>query len=208
MTAIMVAEGKEVKAQDILSLPMPKVKGKVSLEEAISKRRSVRSFLPKDLSMEQVSQLLWAVQGVTEKGRGLRAAPSAGALYPLEIYMVRSDGIFRYDIKSHSLKQIRDADVREELTRASWGQLAILQAPVSVIICAVRSRVTAKYDARGNRYVDIEVGHAAENLHLQAVALGLASVPVGAFTDGEVKRILGLSRDTEPRYIIPVGYAK
>ena len=104
MTAIMVAEGKEVKAQDILSLPMPKVKGKVSLEEAISKRRSVRSFLPKDLSMEQVSQLLWAVQGVTEKGRGLRAAPSAGALYPLEIYLVRSDGIFYYDIKSHSLK--------------------------------------------------------------------------------------------------------
>ena len=197
-----------MKTQDIISLPRPKTKGTMSLEESISRRRSIRSFAPKELSLDEISQILWATQGITDKMQGFRAAPSAGALYPLEIYVVKSDGVFHYNVEEHSLEKIRSNDVREEIVRAAWGQSFIQQAPVSIVICAVRTRTISRYGSRGNRYVDIEVGHAAENLHLQAVALGLASVPIGAFTDSEVKRILTLPRDTEPIYIIPVGHTK
>lgn len=197
-----------MKTQEAISLPRPKLKGEMSLEETILKRRSIRSFTSKDLRLEEISQILWATQGITEEGRGLRAAPSAGALYPLEVYLIKSDGVFHYNVRKHSLKKVGGIDVRGELAEAALGQSAIRQAPVSVVICAVRSRVTAKYGRRGDRYVDVEVGHAAENLHLQAVALGLASVPIGAFTDSEVKRILSLPRDTEPIYILPVGYGR
>ena len=184
------------------------MKGEMSLEEAILKRRSIRSFAPKELSIEEISQLLWATQGITEKASGFRAAPSAGALYPLELYLIKSDGVFHYNVENHSLEKVGDKDVRGEIVQASLGQSFIQEAPVSIVICAVRSRVTSRYGSRGNRYVDIEVGHAAENLHLQAVTLGLASVPIGAFTDSEAKRILGLPRDVEPIYIVPVGYAR
>lgn len=202
------AEGAEMKAQKEIVLPEPKTKGAMSLEESISRRRSIRSFASKELSLEQISQILWATQGITEPRRGFRAAPSAGALYPLEIYLIKGDGIFHYDVENHSLEKTGDNDVRGDVVRAAWGQSFIQQAPVSIVICAVRSRITNSYGNRGNRYVDIEVGHAAENLHLQAVALGLGSVPIGAFTDSEVKKILGLPRNTEPIYIIPVGYSR
>lgn len=197
-----------MKAQDVISLPKPRLKGEMSLEETILRRRSIRSFTPKELSLEQISQILWATQGITERVRGFRAAPSAGATYPLEIYLIKGDGVFHYNVRNHSLKKTGGNDVRNEIVWAAWGQSFIKQAPISIVICAVRSRTTSRYGRRGNRYVDIEVGHAAENLHLQAVALGLASVPIGAFTDSEVKRILGLPRDTDPIYIIPVGYAR
>jgi len=206
--AVLAGEETEMKTQDIISLPRPKTKGTMSLEESISRRRSIRSFAPKELSLDEISQILWATQGITDKMQGFRAAPSAGALYPLEIYVVKSDGVFHYNVEEHSLEKIRSNDVREEIVRAAWGQSFIQQAPVSIVICAVRTRTISRYGSRGNRYVDIEVGHAAENLHLQAVALGLASVPIGAFTDSEVKRILTLPRDTEPIYIIPVGHTK
>jgi SagB-type dehydrogenase family enzyme len=201
-------EGRDMKAKDKISLPKPRSKGELSLEETISGRRSVRAFSSKELSLEQISQLLWATQGITEQKRGFRAAPSAGALYPLEIYLITSDGIHYYDVVEHNLEKISVNDVRRELAWASWGQSSIAEAPISVIICAVRSRTTSRYGKRGNRYVDIEVGHAAENLHLQAVALGLGSVPIGAFTDSEIKRILRLPRDTDPVYIIPIGYTR
>ena len=205
---IAFAEDVDMKAQDEIILPEPKAKGAMSLEESISKRRSIRSFTSKRLTLEEISQLIWATQGITEKGSGFRAAPSAGALYPLEIYLIKEDGVFHYDVKGHSLKKTGSRDVRGEIARAAWGQLFIRQAPISIIICAVRERMTARYGKRGNRYVDIEVGHVAENLHLQAVALGMGSVPVGAFTDSEVQKILGLPRGTEPVYIVPVGYKK
>jgi SagB-type dehydrogenase family enzyme len=204
----LAAEEAKMKSKTEILLPKPKTKGVMSLEESIKKRRSVRSFTPKELSLEQISQLLWATQGITEESRRLRSAPSAGALYPLEIYLIKKDGIFYYNVENHSLKKLSDGDVRGEIVQASWGQSFIREAPVSIIISAVQSRTKAKYGRRGDRYVDIEVGHAAQNLHLEAVALGLASVPVGAFTDSEVKRILGLPRDTDPIYIVPVGYAK
>lgn len=191
----------------VISLPKPVLKGTLSLEEAIKERRSVRSYSDRDLTLEQLSQLLWAAQGITDI-RGFRAAPSAGALYPLEIYVAKKDGLFHYIPEGHKLELIIAKDLRQGLTEASWGQGFIAQAPVNIIICAVYDRVTSRYGKRGIRYTDIEVGHAAENVHLQAVALGLDSVPVGAFSDGAVSSVLGLSKEETPIYIIPVGYKR
>ncbi len=192
-----------------IQLPKATSKGKISLEEAISKRRSQRSFSQKDLSLEQISQLLWAAQGITAMigGFSFRAAPSAGALYPMEIYLLTKDGLFHYLPLNHELKILGEKDLRNALASCAWGQDAISQASLDIIICAVYSRVTSKYGQRGIRYVHIEAGHIAQNIHLQAVALGLASVPIGAFNDEDVKKLLLLSPNHEPLYIIPVGYS-
>ncbi len=182
--------------------------GKMPLDEAIKRRRSVRSFKERELSLKQLSQLLWASQGITDSARGFRSAPSAGALYPLKVYLVKSDGIFEYISSSHSIVKKVDGDKRGELCGAALWQSFIEEAPVSFVITAVYERTTVKYGKRGIRYVHIEVGHSAQNIHLEAVALGLASVPVGAFRDDEVKKVLSLPPSEEPLYIIPVGYAR
>ena len=195
-------------AKEEIKLPAPKLKGTLSVEEAIYKRRSKRDFLPKDLSLEQISQLCFSAQGITEKSWGLRAAPSAGALYPLEIYLVKSDGVFHYIPEEHKLLSIVKGDRRDELAAAALGQSFIAEAPVDIVITAVYQRTRGKYGTRAERYVHIEAGHAAQNIHLQAVALGLGSVPIGAFFDEAVKSVLNLPKDHEPIYIIPVGYAR
>jgi SagB-type dehydrogenase family enzyme len=182
--------------------------GEMPLEEAIKRRRSVRSFTERELTLKQLSQLLWASQGITDSVRGFRSAPSAGALYPLKVYLVKKDGVFEYIPSSHSIVKRVDGDKRGELCRTALWQSFIEEAPVSFVITAVYERTTVKYRERGIRYVHIEVGHSAQNIHLEAVALGLASVPVGAFRDDEVKKVLSLPPSEEPLYIIPVGYAR
>ena len=193
-----------------IQLPEPIHKGKMSLEEAVFKRRSQRNFKQKDLDLTQIGQLLWAAQGITAKrlGFAFRAAPSAGALYPMEIYLLTQKGLFRYLALSHRLEVLSDSDLRDSLAAAAWGQESISQAAIDIIICAVYRRVTGKYGQRGRKYVHIEGGHIAQNIHLQAVALGLASVPIGAFSDDQVKTVLSLPAEHEPLYIIPVGYAE
>lgn len=191
-----------------IDLPKPKTKGTVSIEEAIAGRRSKRNYSSKALSNEQISQLLWSAQGITEARSGHRAAPSAGALYPLEVYLVKEDGLYHYIPKGHKLELMKSEDLRPGLAKASWGQSFISQAPISIVICAVYSRVTSKYGLRGNRYVEMEVGHVAENVHLQAVALGLGSVAAGAYSDEAISRLLELPKNEEPLYILPVGYTK
>lgn len=197
-----------VKASQI-QLPQPITKGKISLEEAISKRRSQRTFTQKNLNLEQISQLLWAAQGITARREGFdfRAAPSAGALYPMEIYLLSKDGFFHYLPQEHKLEVLGEKDLRKVLTSCALGQDAIIQAPIDIVICADYSRVSSKYGQRGIRYVHIEAGHIAQNIHLQAVALGLSSVPIGAFNDEEIKKIFLLPGNLEPLYIIPVGYS-
>jgi len=199
---------EESEAMKVINLPVPDLKGKISLEETIANRRSKREYLKRNLTLEQISQLLWAAQGVTEKRRGYRAAPSAGATYPLETYAVTAEGLYRYVPQFHKLELIKEGNLRDSLTRAAWGQSFISEVPLSIVLTAVYSRTTNTYGQRGIQYVHIEVGHVAENIHLQAVALGLGSVPVGAFSDEAVKKVLGLDRDEQPLYIIPVGYTK
>jgi SagB-type dehydrogenase family enzyme len=194
-----------------MSLPGPRLDGSLSVEEALARRRSVREYADAPLTLEQLSQLLWAAQGMTEPRRGLRTAPSAGALYPLEVYVAveRVDGVragvFRYAARGHRLELVLDHSVREQLYRDALSQSAVASAPVTLVLAAVYARTTVKYGERGRRYVAMEAGHAAQNVCLQAVALGLGTVVMGAFDDVAVKRTLGLRADEEPLYLMPVG---
>ncbi|OGO30994.1 MAG: nitroreductase [Chloroflexi bacterium RBG_16_56_11] len=193
-----------------MKLPEPRHDGQVSLEKSLFERRSVRSYSGKPLTLLEVSQLLWAAQGITSP-EGLRTAPSAGALYPLELYAVVGNieglpaGVYRYIPDSHQLVRKMDGDRRKALAGAALGQTSVLDGALSFVFTAVYERTTGKYGERGTRYVHMEVGHAAQNLCLQAVALGLGAVTVGAFSDAEVSQLLDLSREELPLYIIPVG---
>jgi SagB-type dehydrogenase family enzyme len=189
-----------------LDLPKPFMKGSLSLEECIYKRESVRSYKDKVIEIEKISQLLWATQG--KKGHK-RTVPSAGATYPLEIYVNLKDrGYFHYNIDKHSLELLTDEDISEKLATASWNQQFISEAYLNVIICAIFARTTQRYGERGVRYVFIEVGHCAQNIHLEAVSLGLSSVPIGAYEDDKVKVVLDLPKNVIPLYIIPIGYSR
>ena len=209
--------------QTIIKLPSPQLNGKVSLEETILRRRSVRRYRRDPLDLPQLSQILWSAQGITET-RGFRAAPSAGATYPLEIFVVVGKqgviaseaeqapeelqaGIYHYEADPHSLSLHKPTDLRPDLARATLEQEFIIAAPVDIVICALYHRTSYRYGRRGERYVHIEVGHAGENIHLQAVALGLATVEVGAFDDEEVRKVLGVEKQIKPLYIMPVGKA-
>jgi len=170
-------------------------------------RRSRRDFLPQPLTLEQIGQLTWAAQG-QDAHSGYRTAPSAGATYPLELFVVTSDGLFRYLPAKHSLEEVTGQDLRAALASAAWGQKFIEAAPLTLVFAAGFERTTRRYGQRGVRYVYTEVGHAAQNVHLQAQALGLGSVAVGAFDDASVSKVLLLEEYLEPLYLVVVGYAK
>jgi SagB-type dehydrogenase family enzyme len=189
-----------------IELPAPRTDGDLSLEEALAARRSIRDFTPEELTLEEISQLLWAAQGITASWGG-RTAPSAGALYPLEVYVATSDGLSRYLPEGHRAESISTADVREALAEAALGQAAVAEAPAVFVITAVPARTEAKYGGRAERYVHMEAGHVAQNVLLQAVALGLGSVPTGAFADEEVARVLELPPGEVPLYLVPVGHS-
>ena len=194
-------------------LPLPRHRGEVSLEEAIFKRRSIRSYRDEPLTLEEVSQLLWSAGGKTIDGitGATRAYPSAGGIYPLEIYLVAGSvkgltkGIYRYRWQDHTIILVKEGDFRKQLMWAALGQRMIANAPVSLVFTAVYSRTTRRYGKRGKtRYVPMDMGGAGQNVHLQAEALGLGTVIIGAFRDGAVKEILGVEKE-EPLYIMPVG---
>lgn len=199
-----------MEAQEVIKLCKPEFKGSMSVEEAIYKRRSCRKYKDEGLELEEISQLLWATQGITS-GTGLRSAPSAGGLYPLEIYLVVGKvkgieaGIYKYDPERHILIKIAPGDKRLELSMACLNQSWVYKAPVDIVFSAVFERTTFRYGLRGRNYVYIEVGHAAENLYLQAEALGLGTVAVGAFEDEKVAKVLGLSSQEKAVYVMPVG---
>lgn len=193
-----------------IALPPPRLTGPVSVEEALSLRRSIRDFLPDRLGAAELGQLLWAAQGITSRPV-FRTAPSAGALYPLSVYAAAggidslSPGLYQYDPREHSLLLRDGEDVRKRLCDASLRQAFIRHAPLTVIICGDTARLTPRYGVRGERYLLLEAGHAAQNVMLQAVALNLGSVIVGAFQDGEVAGILKLEERMHPFALIPVG---
>lgn len=201
---------------DRIKLPEPKKTGEVSLEEAIQKRRSRRDFADKPLTLKQISQILWAAQGITDESTGFRAAPSAGALYPLELYLVVKDGgaeglvggVYYYQPESHSLQTHLKEVVYNDFVSACLGQSAVSQAPVSLIIAAEYRRTTGKYGEKGKRYVEIEVGHVGQNVYLQAETLGLGTCAIGAYNDQEVLKILNLPATQRLLYVMPIGHPK
>jgi len=192
------------------SLPDPIPESDTSLEEALWERRSVREYHDQALTLREVSQLLWAAQGIN-RSSGKRTVPSAGALYPLEVYLLVGKvndlptGFYRYRSHEHDLEQIYAGDRRSQLSTAALEQESVEQAPASIIITAIYERTTVKYGQRGIQYVHMEVGSAAQNVYLEAASLNLGTVFIGAFYDKEVKDVLQLKQDEEPLAILPVG---
>jgi SagB-type dehydrogenase family enzyme len=193
-----------------ITLPEPRYDSDTSVEKALLERRSIRDYSQEALTLKQVGQLLWAAQGVTDSD-GKRTAPSAGALYPLEVYAVVGSvegvppGVYRYRPETHTMVKVLDGDGRDALSRAALNQGSVSQGAIDIVIAAVYERTTGKYGERGIRYVYLEAGHAAQNIYLQAVALELGTVTIGAFDDDGVKKVLSLSDNEEPLYIMPVG---
>jgi SagB-type dehydrogenase family enzyme len=200
---------------DPIKLPSPSPQGKMSVEEALKKRRTVRQFAQRGLDLSQVSQLLWGTDGKSD-AKGLRTAPSAGATYPLEIYLVAGErgvtgltpGLYHYLPGSHALELTQKGDLRAQVARASLHQTWMAEAPVMVVIAAEYRRCMARYGDRGIRYTHMEVGHAGQNLFLQAESMNLSCGIVGAFEDRNLKEIiLHLPQQHEPLLIMPVGYS-
>ena len=197
-----------------IKLPSPGKMGDMMLEEAIARRRSIRDFIPQPISQLQLSQILWAAQGVTDSQGRYRVVPSAGATYPLEVFAVcgRNSvedidaGVYHYNIASHSLSLGCEGDVRLALARAALDEEGIYEAPVDIVICALYERTLGRYGSRGERYVHMEVGHTGQNIYLQATALGLATFAIGAFDDELVREVLRLDKRYKPLYIMPVGW--
>jgi SagB-type dehydrogenase family enzyme len=191
-------------------LPRPFYDSKTSIEKTLHDRRSIRVYKNLPISLSELSQILWAAQGVSGVEGG-RTAPSAGALYPLEVSVVAASvsslqpGVYAYKPERHELLKISDGDKREELARAARGQQSIRGASAVLVISAVYERTTIKYGERGNRYVHMEAGHAAQNVYLQAVSLNLGTVVIGAFADDEMKKAANLTVREQPLYLMPIG---
>jgi SagB-type dehydrogenase family enzyme len=193
---------------DTIKLPPPDERGGPPFFIVLARRRSVREFTSRELALSEMGQLLWAAQGVTDRAERLRAAPSAGALYPLELDVITPSGVFRFQPAGHVIVRRTAEDVRASLARAALGQESVAAAPCVIAISAVAARTTRKYGSRGVRYVHIEAGHAAQNILLMANALGLGGVPVGAFDDAAVARQLRLAQNEAPIYLVPVGWPR
>lgn len=195
----------EATSGDRIVLPKPSLRSERSLEELLAARRSIRHFAPGALSDVQLSQLLWAAQGIVTP-QGLRTTPSAGALYPLEVYVLLAEGLYHYRPDRHELRRRQAGDARRALCRAALSQDAVMLAPAVFVFTAVERRMVSQYgSARTPRYIHMEAGHAAQNLLLQATALGLGGVPIGAFHDRQVRDVLQLPAGEDPLYLIPVG---
>ena len=207
----------------IIKLPEPILKSNVSIEEALQQRRSVREYADEPLTLQEISQLLWAAYGITQHavngpdflGGGFRTAPSAGALYPLEFYIVTGNieglnpGIYKYNSVKHELIKILDGDIRKEISDAALQQEMFETAPATIVITAEVARTASKYGARGREhYIWLEAGHSAQNICLQCASLNLGTCTVGAFDDSKIIRILSLKGEEEPVYLLPVGRKK
>lgn len=202
---------------EVVKLPEPDLMGNISVEEAIQNRRSVRTYANKSLSIKDVSQLMWAAQGITDEQNNLRAAPSSGRTYPLEIYLVVGkggvervgEGVYHYNPNNHELEKLLNGDKRSDLSNAANGQGAVAGAPVNIVITGNYQRTMAKY---GNnnlsiRFVHLEAGHTGENIYLEATARGLATVSIGSFNDDTIKTLLNIPADETTLYIFPVGFS-
>ena len=216
------SEKKQIDTMDktTIKLSEPKLKSNVSIEEALQQRRSVREFAEEPLTLQEISQLLWAAYGITQhtvngpdflRG-GFRTAPSAGALYPLEFYVITGDvdglepGIYHYNSEKHELSKILDGDKRKDISEAALQQEMFVSAPATIVITAEVARTASKYGARGREhYVWLEAGHSAQNICLQCVSLNLGTCTVGAFDDSKIIRVLNLKGEEEPVYLLPLG---
>lgn len=204
-----------VQEGDVVALPAVPQTGNTSLTEALWQRRSVRQYADEPLALADLAFTLWAAQGVNRPGRfggqPGRTAPSAGATYQLELYVLAGDvadlqpGVYHYDRADHALRKIKDGDLRDELASAALGQTTLADAPATIAIAADYERTTGRYGERGIRYVDMEAGHAGQNIYLAAASRGLGTVAVGAFHDQRVNNVLDIPDKQTVIYLFPVG---
>ncbi len=198
-----------------MKLPLPKWQSKVSVEQAIKQRRTIRSFTSQSLDLNQLSQLLWSASGITEENGYKRAAPSAGALYPMDVYVVVGQnrvppvdaGVYRYEPGENQLSEVLKGDMRSSVARASLSQMWMADAPLTMVITAEYRRATVKYGKRGIQYALIEAGHIGQNIFLQAQSLGLEAGIVGAFNDAALIDAIGIPSAHEPILLMPVGHS-
>ncbi len=199
MVIFYLSSMQEIKLPEI-------IKTKKYIEDVIEKRRSIRRFKNIEPDLQMISNLLWAGQGITDKERNLRSAPSAGALYPLRLYILKKDTLYLYEPEKHSLKfHLEDKNLKEKIYKGCLNQGCIKSAPIIIIITAEWEITRKRYKDRAERYIYLEAGHSAQNILLEAVALGLASVPVGAYYDEIIKEAMNLKEGEDPVYILPVG---
>ncbi len=202
-----------------IKLPAPALRGRMTVEESLEKRRSIRSYRDEALTLAQVSQLLWSAYGISDSttftARSLRTAPSAGATYPLELYlMVRNvrglePGLYRYHVEGHSLSLYSSGDISRAVADASLGQMMLHDAPASLIYTAIYSRITGRYGDRGaERYLFMDIGHSAQNVYLQATAMGLGTCAVGAFDDERLASVVNPPLEEVILYLMPLGIPK
>jgi SagB-type dehydrogenase family enzyme len=197
-----------------IQLPASKKYGEMSVEEALQKRRSIREYLDKPLRLDDLSQILWAAQGITEPTKKFRTAPSAGATYPLEVYVVVKNveglerGVYHYNPLKHTLELVKEGDFSYNLYEACLNQEWVLEAQANLVITAFYERTTSRYGERGIRYVHMEAGHVGQNVYLQATSLGIGTVAVGAFNDEMVEEIVGAGANEKALYVYPLGYRR
>jgi SagB-type dehydrogenase family enzyme len=192
----------------LTKLPSPSHRGTRTLEEALVKRRSNRTFLDRPIELAAVGQILWAGQGIRDRS-GARTAPSAGGRYPLDLYLVTEAGVGHYMPDEHAIEAKFSADVREALYSAALFQDSIKQAPLVIVITADYARAEHQYgEERAKRFALMESGHVAQNLLLQAYAMGLAGGAFGAFKDEQVSEAMKLPPEQTPLYIIAIGYSR
>ncbi len=196
---------------DLIPLPEIRLDGEVSVERALALRRSLRSYSQESLSLREIGQVLWSAQGVTDRGR---TAPSAGALYPIELYLVAGDvdelepAVYRYHPAAHAVEPVVAGDLRARLREAAHGQAWVGSPPAVLVIAGAVERTAVKYGARAERYVLIEAGAVAENVYLQCEAMGLATVLVGAFVDEAVNTVLMLPEAEEAYVLMPLAHRR
>ena len=207
MAEISILKGKT----ETIDLPGIQENSSYSLEKSIAMRRSARNYKKDALTLQEISQLLWAAQGITDKRNDLRAAPSAGALYPLEIYLIVGNvdgldaGVYKYEIGKHKIKKVIDGDQRSALSSAALSQGWVKIAPAALVICGIYARTRRKYGERGTQYVHMEVGAVAENVYLQGRALGIGTAFVGAFDEDQVQSVIAAASDEVPFAVLPLG---
>jgi SagB-type dehydrogenase family enzyme len=189
--------------QKTIGLPSPKLDGPVSLEKALATRRSIRQFTGKEFTMEQIGQLAWSGQGITEKTRGLRTSPSARASYPIKLYLITQSGSYIYLPEKHALLVQEETDLRQKL---AGRQNAIAKSGCTFVIASKTTNSSAKYGDRASKWAVLEAGHIAENILLEATSMGLGGVPIGGYDPNAVGQICKLPADMEPVYIVATGY--
>jgi SagB-type dehydrogenase family enzyme len=195
-----------ISPQEVIQLTDPNLTGTLTFEEVLAKRRTVHQFSTEALKRSQIGQLAWAGQGVTDPQRGLRTAPSAGAMYPIELFFATAEGVYSYRPADHSLVQTSQQDIRSNLARATTTPEPIVAAGCSIIVTGSTRKLTSRFGKNSRTFVALEAGHVAQNIQLQAVCLGLGSVAIGGLDTTAVRKVCRMSRDTEPLYVICVGY--